>query len=309
MNSCPEKSKRNRKRFSWGNDNVQIALMLFPMMAGFFLFTYVPILYLVRCSFFSSNGFKEQYVALKNFARIFTRDYDYWRAVATTFILALGKLAVQIPLALLLAVILNRGLKGTAFFRVILFLPAIIAGSIAGLAFSLLFASYNGMINGMLESINLPAVGWFEHTGTALFVIGLASIWNNFGVTMIFFLSALQTVPGELYECAAMDGITPVKRFFNITLPMIGPTFTAVLLLGIIGALKMADLILASTNGQPSGGTEVVMTYVFKYFFGYDLRQTEIGYASAMAVVTAFILALVALIYNRLTRKLANAFD
>ena len=161
----------------------------------------------------------------------------------------------------------------------------------------------------MLESINLPAVGWFEHTGTALFVIGLASIWNNFGVTMIFFLSALQTVPGELYECAAMDGITPVKRFFNITLPMIGPTFTAVLLLGIIGALKMADLILASTNGQPSGGTEVVMTYVFKYFFGYDLRQTEIGYASAMAVVTAFILALVALIYNRLTRKLANAFD
>ena len=308
-NTAVRAAKKHKKPFSFRNDSVQAVMMVAPMMIGFILFTYVPIIYLVRCSFFSSNGFKEKYIALQNFERIFLRDPDYWRSVVTTFILAFGKLAVQIPLALFLAVLLNKGLKATAIYRVTLFLPAIIASSITGLIFSLLFASYNGMINSMLESIGLHGVGWFETRGTALIVLGLASIWNNFGVTMIFFLSALQTVPDELYECAAMDGITPVKEFFSITLPMIGPTFTSVVLLGIVGALKMSDLILASTNGQPSGGTEVVMTYVFKYFFGYDLRQTEIGYASAMSVVTAVILAMVALIYNRATNKLAHSID
>ena len=285
--------------------------MLAPMMLGFVIFTYVPIVYILRYSLYNSNGFKESWVGLNNFVRLFTRDATYWKSLITTFILAFGKLLIEIPLAMILALLLNKGIKGTGFFRVTLFLPAIISTAICGLIFSLMFASYNGIINTMLQNwgwIQKP-ISWFSNRWTALLVLGLASVWNNFGINMIFFLMALQSVPKELYESASIDGITPVRRFFSITLPMIGPTFQSVLLMAIVGSLKMADLILASTNGQPAGGTEVVMTYVFKYFFGYSGRRVEVGYASAMAVVTGIILAIVSFVYMRMTKKIGNSVE
>ena len=292
-------------------DSVQAMGMLAPMMLGFVIFTYVPIAYILRYSLYNSNGFKESWVGLNNFVRLFTRDATYWKSLITTFILAFGKLLIEIPLAMILALLLNKGIKGTGFFRVTLFLPAIISTAICGLIFSLMFASYNGIINTMLQNwgwIQKP-ISWFSNRWTALLVLGLASVWNNFGINMIFFLMALQSVPKELYESASIDGITPVRRFFSITLPMIGPTFQSVLLMAIVGSLKMADLILASTNGQPAGGTEVVMTYVFKYFFGYSGRRVEVGYASAMAVVTGIILAIVSFVYMRMTKKIGNSVE
>lgn len=292
-------------------DSVQAMAMLAPMMCGFVVFTYVPIAYILRYSLYNSNGFKESWVGLNNFVRLFTRDAAYWKSLVTTFILAFGKLLIEIPLAMILALLLNKGIKGTGFFRVTLFLPAIISTAICGLIFSLMFASYNGVINTMLQNwgwIQKP-ISWFSNRWTALLVLGLASVWNNFGINMIFFLMALQSVPKELYESASIDGITPARRFFSITLPMIGPTFQSVLLMAIVGSLKMADLILASTNGQPAGGTEVVMTYVFKYFFGYSGRRVEVGYASAMAVVTGIILAIVSFIYMRMTKKIGNSVE
>jgi ABC-type sugar transport system permease subunit len=224
--------------------------------------------------------------------------------------LTFGKLAVEIPLALLLAVLLNRGQKGTGFFRITLFLPTVISAAIAGLIFSLMFASFNGTVNGLLQDFGLieRPISWFSRKGTGLFVIGFASVWNNFGINMIFFLMALQSVPKELYECASIDGVNTMQKFFKITLPMIGPTFQVVLLNAIVGSLKMADLILSTTNGQPGGKTEVVMTYVFKYFFGYDGRSIEVGYASSMALVTAVVLAIISFIYMKFSKKLGQSF-
>lgn len=309
------KNKRNKKvpgqRRRLKGDSIQAITMLAPMMLGFVIFTYVPIVYILRYSLYQSNGFRETWIGLDNFVRVFTRDPAFWKSIVNVFILSIGKLAVEIPLALLLAVLLNKGLKATGFFRVALFLPAIISTAITGLIFSLMFASFNGIINGMLQSIGWidKPISWFSHKGTAMLVLGMASVWNNFGINMIFFLMALQSVPVELYECANIDGITPFKKFFYITLPMIGPTFQAVLLMAIVGSLKMSDLILASTNGQPAGQTEVVMTYVFKYFFGYDGRTVEVGYASAMALVTGLILAAVSAVYMKCSNKIGHSID
>lgn len=292
-------------------NSLQAVLMIAPMLIGFFLFTYVPIFYILRYSFYQSNGFTEKWIGMQNFVRIFTRDLAYWKSLGNAFILSFGKLAVEIPLALLLAIFLNKALRGTGFFRVMLFLPAIISTAITGLIFSLMFASYNGIINEMLINVGwiVRPVSWFSRKWSAMFVLGLASIWNNYGINMIFFLMALQRVPKELYESADIDGIGSVRKFFAITLPMIGPTFQVVVLMAIVGSLKMADLILASTNGQPAGQTEVVMTYVFKYFFGYDGRTVSVGFASAMALITGIILALVSLIYLKSTDKLAKAVE
>lgn len=302
--------KTNNNKTLWiKKDSTQAVLMLAPMLIGFVLFTYVPILYILRYSFYNSNGFTETFIGMENFARLF-KDSAYWNSLGNTFILTFGKLIVEIPLALLLAVLLNKGRKGTGVFRITFFMPTVISAAIAGLIFSLMFASFNGPVNGILESAGIISgpISWFSKKGTALFVIGFASVWNNFGINMIFFLMALQSVPKELYECADLDGANSFQRFFKITLPMIGPTFQVVLLNAIVGSMKMADIVLSTTNGQPGGKTEVVMTYVFKYFFGYDSRAIEVGYASSMALITAIVLALVALVYMRLTKKLGNSY-
>ncbi|GHU55000.1 sugar ABC transporter permease [Spirochaetia bacterium] len=287
-------------------DARQAIMMIFPMMVGFILFTYVPIIYILRFAFFNYNGFRARFIGMDNFIRLFTRDIDFWKSIGNTFILAFGKLAVEIPLALLLAVLLNKNLRGTGFFRVTLFLPAIISTAIVGLVFSLMFAAFDGVINGMLRDAHLikTNINWFGNKWTALTVLGIASVWQNVGVNMIFFLVALQRIPKELYECADLDGASPWKKFWRITLPMIGSMFQIILLMAIVGSLKMADLILASTNGQPAGSTEVVMTYVFKFFFGSAGRTVEIGYASSLSVITGLILAGVSMIYLKTTERL-----
>jgi ABC-type sugar transport system permease subunit len=288
-------------------DSLQAMAMIAPMVVGFIIFTYIPILYILRFAFYNYNGIRSpRFTGLFNFIRLFARDREFWMSLANTFILSFGKLAVEIPMALFLAILLNKKLRGTGFFRVTLFLPAIISTAIIGLVFSLMFAAYDGVINGILRDIHIIRnnINWFGNKWTALTVLGIASVWQNVGINMIFFLVALQRIPLELYECASLDGASPWGKFRNVTLPMIGPMFQIILLNAIVGSLKVADLILASTNGQPGGTTEVVMTYVFKYFFGYSGRTIEVGYASAMSVITGIILAGVSVIYLKSTNKM-----
>lgn len=307
MSALPD---RPRRRFSVRSDNVQAVLMLLPMLYGFALFTYGPILYILRFCLYKANDFKATYIGFDNFARLFSRDGAFWDAMLNTVILSAGKLVIEIPLAMFLAVLLNRGLKGTGFFRTMLFLPAITSTAIVGLVFSLMFASFDGIVNNILQSLGLIArpINWMGNKWTALEMLGIASIWNNFPINMIYFLMALQSIPREIYECAELDGVTPWIRFWKITLPMIAPIAQVVVLMAIVGSLKVSDLVLASTNGAPGGKTEVIMTYVFKYFFGYSGRSVEIGYASAMSVVTGIFLAIVSLIYMKVTNKMNQVY-
>ncbi|MCL2069185.1 MAG: sugar ABC transporter permease [Oscillospiraceae bacterium] len=289
-------------------DSVQAVMMLSPMLIGFLVFTYIPIIYIMRFSVYNYNGFTEAtFNGIDNFVRVLMRDARYWESMWNTLALTLAKLAVEIPLALLLAIQLNKALRGTGFFRVALFLPTIISVAIVGLVFSLMFASYQGFINSVLMDIGLIArpIDWFSSKWTAMFVIGVASIWTYLGINMIFFLMALQSIPAELYECAMLDGASGPRRFFSITLPMIGPIFRVVLLMAIIGSLKVNELVLASTNGQPGGRTEVVMSYIFKVFFGQGgERRPEVGYASAMSVVTGIFLGIVTFVYLKASKKM-----
>ncbi|HCD42853.1 MAG TPA: sugar ABC transporter permease [Lachnoclostridium sp.] len=296
-----------KKKIFFKSDTAQAVMMISPMLVGFIVFTYLPILYIIRYCVYNYDGYnKLTFIGLDNFVRIFMRDPAYWESLLNTVVLSAGKLIIEIPLALLFAVLLNKGLKGSGFFRVMLFLPTIISTAIIGLIFSLMFSAYRGVINTMLTDIGLIAapIDWFGSKWSAMAVLGMASIWCYLGINIIFFLMALQSVPAELYECAKLDGASASRTFFSITIPMIGPIFRIVLLNAIIGSLKVNDLVLASTNGQPGGRTEVVMTYVFKYFFGYSGRRVEVGYASAMAVVTGVFLGIITLIYLKSSNKM-----
>ena len=298
-----------RSRLHMGN-KVQEILMITPMTIGFLLFSVYPIFWVVRWSFFNYNGYSEPvFIGLDNFIRAFTRDAAYWGSLKNTFVIAGLKMLVEIPLALLLAVILNNKIKGSSFFRVIYFLPSVFSIAVVGLIFSILFSAYNGIVNALLRETGLIArnISWFSDKGHAMFVIILVSLWTTFGLNMIYFLMGLQNIPKALYECASIDGANQVQQFFYITVPLVAPILQLVLMLSVLGTMKMTDLILVLTNGAPGGSTEVVMTYIFKYFFSYGdnaARDVQFGYASAMAVITALILGCVTVIYLRISRKM-----
>ena len=303
------KTKKKIKKLQSAN-KIQEILMITPMTIGFLLFSVYPIIWVLRWSFFKYNGYSEPvFVGLGNFIRVFSRDPAYWNSLKNTFLIAGMKMIFEIPLALVLAVLLNNKIKGSSFFRVVFFLPSVFSIAVVGLIFSILFGAYNGIVNAILKNIGLITqnISWFSDKGHAMFVIILVSLWTTFGLNMIYFLMGLQNISKSLYECASIDGANEVQQFFYITMPLVAPILQLVLMLSVLGTMKMTDLILVLTNGAPGGSTEVVMTYIFKYFFSYGesaAMEVQFGYASSMAVVTAVILGIVTLIYLKVSKKM-----
>ncbi len=302
-------SLRGRERA----DSVQALLMIAPMLLGFALFTIYPMGWLMNWSFFKYDGITAPtFNGLENFVRAFTRDPYYWRALNNTFFIVAIKLVIEIPLALFLAVALNKATKVNSVFRTAFFMPAIISTAIIGMIFFLMFDPFQGVINQLLKSWGLigKKINWFGDKWHADAVIIIASVWKGFGVNMVFFLMGLQSIPEELHECAQIDGANVWEKFRYVTLPMLAPFAKTVVMLALINSMKMSDLVLTLTNGQPAGNTEVVMSYTFKFFFSYGVADSvsQFGYASALAIVTAAILGLITGAYFLLTRKMGDLY-
>lgn len=283
--------------------------MLLPMFIGFLLFVVYPILWVIRWAWFTYDGYSAPtFVGFDNFVRAFSRDPMFWRSLWNTFLIAFMKVIVEIPLAVVLAALLSGKLRGSAVFRVSYFLPSMLSVAVVGLIFSIMFSAYNGIINALLRSMGLieKNINFLGVKNNAIFVIILVSLWTTFGLNMIYFIMGLQNIPTTLYESAAIDGANGVQQFFYITVPLLSPVLQMVIMLSVLGTMRMTDLILVLTNGAPGGTTEVVMTYIFKYFFQYGDSQTQAqyGYASAMAVITAVILAIVTFMYLHMSKKM-----
>lgn len=281
--------------------------MISPLVIGFFVFTVYPIIWAVRLAWFHYTGLPSEtrFVGWSNFITMFTTDTRYWKALLNTFLLVVCKLPIEIPLALILAVILNKNLKGKGFFRSMYFLPNVISMSVIGITFASLFSHF-GFVNAMLKSVGIISenISWFSEKWTAMFVIVLASVWNTFGINILYFLSAIANISEDIYESADLDGAGPFRKFFSITIPLISPVLRIIVMLAINGTLATSDLVLMLTNGGPGGSTEVVMTHLLKNIVpGFVMDGSNIGYGSAMAVITSLIMAFTSLMYLKFSKN------
>ena len=279
--------------------------MVAGTVIGMIVFVVLPLLWIMRFSVFKYKGYGTMtFVGLDNFIRVFTRSGKYWLAVKNTFVFAIGKLLVEIPLALVLAFVLTRRLKGTDFFRSVFFMPSMISVAIIGVVFVYLFGHDSGVINGLLKQVGGTPVQWFSSGATAMIVLMIASIWQNFGINMLFFMTGLQSIDPSMYDAASIDGASNTQQFFRITIPLLGPVTQMVLMNAILGSLKVTDLVLTLTDGKPSGKTEVMMTYIYKQFFSQNgATAKDWGFGAALTVVTAIILSIVTVIYLKATKK------
>ncbi|MFT4106583.1 MAG: sugar ABC transporter permease [Lacrimispora sp.] len=280
-------------------------LMMLPTIILVVLFGIYPLIYVFYYSFFKYDGFSPAiFVGLRNYIRIFN-DGTYWNSVINTLQMGVAIPLVQIPCSLLLAVLLNKRFRGQSLARAVIFVPNITSTAIMAIVFYFMFASYNGIINGVLMKLGLidKAIEWFGNGLMAKIVIVLFCTWSGVGFYMVLFLSALQSIPSEVYESSKVDGANGVQTFFRITIPMMGSMFQTITALCIMNALKLFDSVKALTNGGPGNSTEVMTMYIYRYFFE-TMGTSQQGYASAVSILSTVLVMMVTMIYIRSTRKM-----
>lgn len=292
--------------------NLQCYAMISLQLIGFLVVIVYPMIWAIRLAWFNYDGVASntKFVGWDNFKKIFTQDSAYWRAWLTTLKFAVYKLPVELPLAMFLAAILNKKIKGRGFFRAMFYLPNVIAVAIIGLIFSNMF-DYFGIINAWLYKLGLVSerIDWFANPGTAMFVLVAGSVWHTFGLNILYFISAMQNIPEELYESARIDGASRTVSFFKITLPLMGPVLQTILLLSLVGTLHTNDYVLVMTNGAPRGETFTVMSYIVdKFVPGFAAGTANIGYGCALSLVTTVIMASIALIYKKISAKMSDMY-
>lgn len=301
------KKKYNKSEVFW------CYLMLALPIIGFVFLQLYPILWTFKWSLFSYYGIAKNaiFIGLDNFKTFFTSDFTYWKAWGNTLLFAVMKMPIELSLAMILALILDKKMKGSGLFQALYYLPNIISVAIVGLILSNMF-SYNGIINGLLTRFGLISenIDWFAQKSSAMWMIVAGSIWSTFGVNVMYLLAALSTVPNEIYESAELDGASAVRKFFSITLPMIAPVFQTILLLSLLGSLSINEYVIVLTNGGPQGQTNTVMSYLYtKFVPGFaDTVSPQLGYGCAMSLVTTVIFTVIALAYNKLSNKMNNLY-
>lgn len=290
---------------------LQCYALIMLQILGFFVITIYPIIWAIRISFFSYNGIPSEtvFVGLKNFKEIFANDTQYWSTWLTTLKFTGMKLIVEIPLALIIAVMLNSKIKGKGLYRAIYFMPNLVGVVVVGVIFSNLF-SYQGLLNAWISKLGIEAVDWFGKSQfTALSVLALGSVWCSFGVNVLYFIAALSNVSEDMYEAAELDGANKITQFFRITVPIISPIFATILLLSINGTLHVNEYIIAVTNGAPRGTTFTVMSYITSKFVpGFAEMNADIGYGCAMSFVTSVMMCIFAAVYMKIKNKLTDIY-
>jgi multiple sugar transport system permease protein len=272
---------------------------------GFILFLAVIIYPAIRAfqmSFFDWKivpGAVSQFIGLDNYVRAF-QDGHFWLSLSNSGIYMLATVPPQIVIGLFIAMLLKRKSPTQPLFRVLFYLPVVTSWVVVSLLFKYLFAD-SGLVNFTLHDflhLMNSDVSWLSARGTALIAICALGVWKGIGWSMMIFLAALQGVPETLEEAATMDGANRWQRFRAVTLPAISPATVFITVMLVIGGLNVFTSVLLLTGGGPGGQTDVVLSYMYTQAFTY----LDFGYGSAIAVILAVLVFVLALVQLRLFR-------
>ncbi len=296
---------RGETRLAW--------LFSAPALILLLVFLIVPFLMAVGLAFTDQRlvpnpNLPTRFIGLRNFFRLI-EDEAFRRAILNNFLFVLIVVPIQTSLALFLAVLVNRKIKGSTFFRTIYFSPVVITMVVVSVIWFFLYNPGEGLINKFIATITFGQLGpynWLNDPKLAFFAIMVLSIWQGVGFQMVIYLAGLQEIPDALYEAAQIDGANQFQQFAYVTLPQLRNTTLFVVLATTILAFKLFTQVwvMQGPTGHPLGSTNTTMVYVVNQGF----KQGKIGYASAVAVVFFIIVFLVSLL-QRVFLKEERAVD
>ena len=271
-----------------------------PALALMILFIAAPLVNAVRISFFKWNGYSQnmRWYGLKNFVNLFT-DNLFWRATLNTMIYGFGSTFFQNVCGLAAALFLNNKFKGRNGVRVILYMPIMISAFIMGQILYYFVQAEGGVFNELLGIIGISPIYWMKTGLSSTLMIMLANSWQYMGLCMIIYLAGLQNIPSMYKEAARLDGAGKMKEFIYVTLPLLIPSLTTAVVTNLIGGFKLFDAIVAMSNGGPNRKSMSLSFYISQLYF----NDEKAGYASAVGIMTFFIIMIIALPVNAYLRK------
>ncbi len=279
--------KLNRGRWwqRWGEETFSAYLYLLPSLLIFVVFTFFPAIFSVIVSLFRWNmPAQPVFIAFDNYKVLFSGAIDaplFWKSVLNTFYFALG-VPINLFVSLMIALLLNRKIRGVGIFRTAFFLPAITSVTAISVVWLWLYhpAQY-GLFNSILIELGLPIQRWLRDPLLAMPCLIAMGVWSGMGYNIIIFLAGLQSIPHTLYEAAEIDGAGRGALFRKITFPLLGPTIFYILTVGMINSLKAFTEIDVMTQGGPLGATTTMAYILYQNAFQFF----QMGRASAIAVL------------------------
>ncbi|AIQ43632.1 ABC transporter [Paenibacillus sp. FSL R5-0912] len=275
-------------------------LFTLPAMVPFALFWLAPLLYVLYLSFTEWDFMSPEktFVGLQNYTDLLSNP-AFYQALRVTALFCAGSVLPIILLGLGLALLMNRKLKGSALYQVLLFSPWVTPTVAVSIVWSWIYEPDVGLANTVLRFLGLEPIGWLQDPKWALIGVLLVTIWKSVGWAMIFYLVALRNVPSDLLEAGELDGASPVQKFLRITLPLISPTTLFLFVVQLISALQAYDQINVLTQGGPSGSTRTLLYLYYQSAF----ESFQIGEASTVAVVLVFLCMLLSVFSFSISKR------
>ena len=273
---------------------IGFVLALVPVL-GFFIFSFIPIVLAIVMSFMKIKGFNfngAELVGIQNF-QFLLQDAKFYKSIKNTFVYSLT-LPISMAFALIIAVLLNRNVKGTKAFRTILFIPYVCSVVALMTMWKWLFEEEFGILNQILEFFGQEPIGWISDSKYVMLSMIITGIWSGMGLGIILYSAALAQIPKSYYEAAKIDGAGKVRQFFDITLHAISPTTFYLLVTGLIGYLQefvRFQTMLGNAGGPSDSGLTMVF-YLWQMSFRYG-KTMGMGMSCAMAILVALIIGTV----------------
>lgn len=266
-----------------------VLMFILPAMIPLGIFWIWPMVKAILMSFTDWDYMSSSYniVGIKNYKELFS-DNMFYEALKNTFVFTMGTLIPTIAGGLTIAMILKKNVKGSTLYKAIIFSPWITPTVAISIVWSWIFEPQYGFANYILQLCNLPKSQWLQSSDTAMISVIIVTVWKGVGWAMVFYLTALEKVPGHLYEAAAIDGAGSWNKFIRITLPLISPTTFFLSIITTINSLQAYDQIQVLTQGGPSGSTRTILYMYYQTAF----ENFNIGQATAMATVILLMIGL-----------------
>ena len=269
-----------------------------PTIIGLIILNFYPAINTVWQSFCKTGDFGKGniFIGLENYQRCFS-DGEIWQSLINTIKYALIEVPFGVIIALVLAVFLNKKLKGTSFFRTVFFLPMVCAPAAVAMVWKWLYNQQFGLINNVFHS----SVAWISDPKIAWISVGVIGVWSIIGYNMVLFISGLQEIPGDYYEAAEIDGATGIRQFFDITVPLLSPTTFFIVQTRVIGALTIFDLMFMVMD-KTNQALPKVESAVY-VFYDYTFTQGNKGYGAAIVMILVVFIMIVTLIMQRAEKR------
>lgn len=295
---CAKKQRRkeaalHQRRLT--GTNIAPYIFIAPAVVYFICMSIIPILiaFPISLTDWSALTPDRNFVGLENYKRLFS-DPLFWKGCLTTL-----KFFIFVPLVMMLglgaALLLNAGLKGMKFFRVLFYSPVITSTVAAALLFEWFYQPSFGLFNSILVKLGLPPSTWLNMPDTAFWAILIFMLWKSFGANMLIYLAGLQDIPQDVKEAASIDGASGFARFWRITFPLLKPSHTYLLITNIIGVFMIFQETYTLRGNSDAVAVKTVVNYIYERGFEFF----EMGYASAMSFVLFVIVMVITLIQYR----------